>query len=181
MMSTSIFVTAAIILVLLLLLVTGDEEETNSGEKDGRIELERDGALQLPELAMRIFSREDREFIFSTHSPRLQKMYRGERGKVALHWVRQTCREINKIMRTHRLSSRQSQNLNVAAELILFFHYAKLRFICALLVLLIKSLGPHALSDLARHAGDLSQRIARALPEASFANPGTSTEEPAVR
>jgi hypothetical protein len=172
MMTTSIFIIVAVFLAFLLLLKTWKED----GEEQARVEAadrarpkSRD-ALQPQELVFRIFSRQDREFIFLMRSPGLQRMYQRERRKVALHWVRQTSREVSRIMRTHRLSSRQSHNLNVATEANLLIQFLKLQFLCGLLVLLIRIFGPHALQDLATYAGELYQRIGRALPPASVEN-----------
>ncbi len=181
MTSASIFIAIAIFLVILLLLITWRED----GEEQARVEAEdqtqrksRD-ALRPQELVFRIFSRGDREFIFQMRSPRLQRMYQKERRKVALHWVRRTSCEVSKIMRIHRLASRQSENLEVATEANLLFQYLRLQFICGLLVFLIGIFGPHALHDLASYAGELYQRIGRALPETAAANRVVTSGNPA--
>jgi hypothetical protein len=132
--------------------------------------------LQHPELVARIFSREDREFICLTRSPRLLRIYKEERRNVALHWVQRTSRDIRGIMWTHRLISRQSHNLDVATETKLLFQYLELRVICALLVFLIRISGPHTLHDLASYAVELYQRIGRALPDTAAANRVVSPE-----
>jgi hypothetical protein len=117
------------------------------------------------ELAARIFSPDDREFIARTRSPHLRRLYNEERRKVALQWVRRTSREVGRTMRNHRLGSRQSTNLNVAAETKLFFQYVELRFLCVMLLLLIRVFGPHVLMDLASHAGELHQRLGRTMTD----------------
>jgi hypothetical protein len=182
MMSTAIFVAVAILLVLFLLLIIRREEveERESVQADGSTRHDCRDALQHPELVLRIFSREDREFILLMRSPRLQRIYQEERRKVALHWVRRTSREVSGIMRTHRLIARQSRNLDAGAEAKLFFQYLQLRFICGLLVLLIKSFGPHALHDLASYAGELYQLIGRALPDAAVADRVASAGNSAI-
>ena len=181
MTSTSTFIVIGMFLILLLLLMTWgeDEEEQTRGEADDGARRKSRDALRPRELVFRIFSREDREFIFRIRSPRLQRMYQKERRKVALHWVRRTSCEVGQIMRTHRLASRQSENLAVATEANLLFQYLRLQFICGLLAFLIGILGPHALHDLAFYAGELYQRIARALPETPAANPVASSGNPA--
>jgi hypothetical protein len=180
MMSTAIFVAFGILLVFVLLLIARRKEvEEREGERavapDQR---ECRNTLQRPELVLRIFSREDREFVLQMRSPRLQRMYKEERRKVALHWVRKTSREVRMIMRTHRLISRLSRNLDAAAEAKLLWQYLELRFICGLLVLFIETFGPHALHDLASYAGELSQLIGRTLPDAAAANRVASSENP---
>ena len=82
------------------------------------------------------------------------------------------------IMSTHRLISRLSRNLDAAAEAKLLWQYLELRLICALLVLFIETVGPHALHDLASYAGELSQLIGRTLPDAAAANRVASSENP---
>ncbi len=128
-------------------------------------------ALPPAELAVRIFSPKDREFIELTRSPRLQRLYLTERRRVAAHWVRQTSREVSRIMRQHRLSSRHSTNLNVAAEARLFFQYLELRLLCGMLFLSIGLFGPHALASLASQAGMLYQRIGQSLPDLAALTP----------
>jgi hypothetical protein len=179
MMPTAIFVAIAILLVLFLLWIARhkevEEQESDQATAPSRREC-RD-ALQSLELVLRIFSPEDREFVLQMHSPRLQRIYQEERRKIALHWVRKTSREVGRIMRTHRLIARLSHNLDALAEAKLLWQYLELRFICGLLVLLIETFGPHALHDLASYAGELSQLIGRALPDAT-ANRVASSENP---
>ncbi len=66
-------------------------------------------------------------------------------------------------MREHRLSSRQSPNLNVLAETKLLGWYLELKFLCSLLGILIQLFGPHAPRELAARVGDLYQRIGTAV------------------
>lgn len=183
MMTTSIFVLLAIFLVALLVWITSCEgiEQEATGASTSASELDNHQERVRPEFVSRIFSREDREFILHMESPRLKRMYLLERRQVALYWVRRTSRDVCRIMRAHRLVSRQSHNLEVGTEAKLLFQYFRLRFICGLLVVLIKSFGPHVLSDLAAHAGELYQRMGRALSEGSFGNSVAPTEDTATR
>ena len=161
---------AAAFFVALLLLSNRREqiEEVDAPENSGREAHNRFRAVPAfppAELAIRIFSPDDREFIARTHSPRLQRLYKEERRKVALQWVHYTSREVSRIMRDHRLVSRQSTNLNVAAETKLFCQYVELRFMCGMMLLLIRLFGPHALTDVASRTGELYQRLGRAMTE----------------
>jgi hypothetical protein len=159
----------AVLLLVLMLRRTGqDEAETRSGAES---------RLGLPgtQIVRRIFCEEDREFISRMHSRRLQRLYQEERRSVALHWVRRTSLEVGRIMRTHRLNSRQSQDLHVAAEAKLFLQYLRLRFLCGLLLFLIYLFGPHAIQHLAFYAGELYQRIGDALPNAAAARATAQT------
>jgi hypothetical protein len=123
-----------------------------------------------PSVVARIFSPEDRQFIARLRCSRLQRIYRRERSRVALYWVFRTSNDISKIMQVHRLASRRSRNLDVATETKLLFQYFKLRFLCGLLVLSIRSFGPHALTEIALQAGELYRGIGRALAESPLAN-----------
>jgi hypothetical protein len=159
----------ALVLVVLLMLSTSNEEDEDPASAAGR-NRDRLGSadpLQPAELVLRIFSPKDREFIRLTHSPCLQRLYQEERRKVALHWVRQTSREVSTIMRHHRLNSRYSKNVNAAAEAKLFGQYLELRFLCGALQFLIQLLGPHALGDLASHAAKLHEQLSRATLDAT--------------
>jgi hypothetical protein len=159
---------AAFLVVLLVLMNRGDEaKEFASSEPHHQARHESHDSLQPTELAIRIFSRDDREFIALTRSARLQSLYQTERRKVASHWVRRTSREVSMIMHSHRLNSRQSPNLRVSTEAKLFCQYVQLRFLCGLLLFLIQLFSPHALRDLAFYAGKLYQRIGGALPGAA--------------
>jgi len=126
------------------------------------------------EMALRIFSQQDGDFIRLTGSPRLWRIYLRERRKVALQWAYRTSRETRQIMRNHRLISRKSENLNAAVEARLFFQYVELRFLCGALIVLIRLFGPHVLVNLAAHTGALSYRIGAALPATAFESQATS-------
>jgi hypothetical protein len=131
--------------------------------------------IRREQLVGRIFSREDRDFIWRTGSARLQQLYREERQRLALAWVQRTSRDIAKTMRAHRLRSRHSPNLDAGAETKLMFEYLWLRLLCAMLALLIRVFGPHALGDFAAYANGLYQGIGRAasaMPEVAPADTG---------
>lgn len=167
--SLALAAAAAFFVALLLLSNRRDQlEEVEAPEGSGQQTHNRFRSVPAfppAELAVRIFSPDDREFIARTRSPRLQRLYKEERRKVALQWVRYTSREVSRIMRNHRLGARQSTNLNVAAETKLFCQYVELRFLCAMLLLLTRLFGPHALMDVASYAGELYQRLGRAMTD----------------
>jgi hypothetical protein len=172
MMPGLAFVAAAAFLVFLLSLSARDDngEDLPAASMRNQNRLGVTDALRPAELVLRIFSPKDREFIRLTRSPRLQRLYREERRRVALHWVRLMSREMSTIMRRHRLNSRHSQNVNVAAEAKLFGQYMELRFLCAGLVFLIQLFGPHALVDLASYAGELRGRLGKSMLDATASN-----------
>ncbi|HET7106240.1 MAG TPA: hypothetical protein VFI38_05470 [Candidatus Acidoferrum sp.] len=160
-------VTAITALLLLLSTRGEDDEGIGSAAMRRRDRAGSTDALPPAELAMRIFSPEDRKFIRLTPSPRLQRLYVEERRKVAVHWVRQTSREVSTIMRDHRLNSRYSRNMNVAAETKLVVQYLELRLLCGVLLCLTHLFGPHVLADLASYAAKVYEQLGRAMPDVS--------------
>jgi len=78
MMSTAILVAFGILLVLLLLLIARRKEvEEREGDRAAApAQCECRNTLQRPELVLRIFSREDSEFVLQMRSPWLQRMYK---------------------------------------------------------------------------------------------------------
>ena len=156
---------AAVFAIVLLLLRTGDPEPADRAAGGPPKREEVPDALEATALAERIFSREDQEFVARLQSRRLQHLYREERRRVAVHWVRRTSEDVSGIMRKHRLSSRQSTNLNAATEAKLFWQFVEVKFFCGVLRLLVHVSGPHVLVNLAAHTGALYQRIGRSFPQ----------------
>jgi hypothetical protein len=165
--------TVAALLVLLFLLRSRDQgaQELEFGDMNRMGWLGSGNSLPPADLVARIFSRKDREFIELLGCPRLQRLYLAERQKISSHWVRQISLEVSQIMRRHRLSSRESPNLNVVAETRLFFQYVELRLLCEMLLFSIRLFGPDALANLASQAGELYQRIGQSLPGVAAQNP----------
>jgi hypothetical protein len=117
----------------------------------------------------RIFSPEDQRFIKRQGSPRLLQIYRAERTRVALYWVRMVSAEVGQTMRQHRMAAGAKQNLQVRRELALIVRYVEFRMLCSLLVFSIRVFGPHALGNVAAQLLQLSQGIGRVLDEAAAA------------
>ena len=117
----------------------------------------------------RIFSTADQEFVKRQGSPRLQQIYRAERTRVALFWVRMISTEVRQTMREHRLAAGTKQNLQVRHEMALIFRYLEFRALCGLLAFSIRVFGPHALGNIAAHVLDLSQGIGKVLEQATAA------------
>ena len=121
-----------------------------------------DPSLCPPEFTARIFSPADWTFVSGEKSPEVLRLFRQERRVVALVWVHQTKTAIHRIMREHTRVTRQSQDLHLATEVRLVFHYVQLVAICDLLILAIQSTGPARVGSLATYAASLSQRFADA-------------------
>jgi hypothetical protein len=164
MMPSLALAAAAIFAIVLLLLRSKEEEPTERLGVEFHDRCHPHGTLQATELARRIFSREDEEFVERMESRRIQRLYVKERRRVALHWIRRTSDEVSGIMRRHRLASRQSADLNVVAETKLFWQFVELRVLCGTLFMLVHIFGPQAAANLAAHAGALYQQIGRSLP-----------------
>jgi len=161
------------VLLLVLLSMLGatwnlDDDSTD----DGVDELKRlcGSGAQTAACVQRIFSPDDRDFVHKQGSARLKQIYRAERTRVALYWVKRASSDVSHIMREHRLAARESRNLEVAREIGLTVRYAEFRILCGMLVLSIRLLGPHALKDLATYALDVSQAIGRVLEETTAAS-----------
>jgi hypothetical protein len=121
-----------------------------------------DPSLCPPEFAARLFSPADSAFVSGEKSPDILRLFQHERRVVALVWVHQTKTTIQRIMRDHTQIARRSQDLHLATEARLVFHYLRLVAICDLLILAIQSAGPSRVGALATHAALLSQRFADA-------------------
>jgi hypothetical protein len=159
------------ILLLLLLWVSGatwgiEVEEETSEEIRPRFS----SASETAECIRRIFSPEDRNFVEHQGSMRLRRVYRAERTRVALFWVRHTSREVRQIMRQHRTAARETRNLNVSRELGLVFRYVEFQILCGLLSFFIRMFGPHLLKDLATRTLEMSQSIEQVLENSTAAN-----------
>ena len=169
MMWVCIFVALAGFFVLLLL----SAEEKIPKEGAGEWMTSESGGcrdvLPIGDIASRIFSREDREFVLRLGSPGLRSMYQKERREVALLWVARVSRAVGNIMQEHKLASRYSRNLDAGTEAKLAIQHARFRLFCVLLGLLIRIFGPHALGDLAAHVGELYQRISKAVVPSEIA------------
>jgi hypothetical protein len=159
-----IFVALAGFFVLLLL--STDEKIPKEATGEGWLAPEAGGCrdvLPIGDIASRIFSREDREFVLRLGSPGLRSMYQQERREVALLWVARISGAVGNIMHEHRLASRYTRNLDAGTEAKLVLQHARFRLVCGLLMLLIRIFGPHALGDLAAHVGELYQRISKVV------------------
>jgi hypothetical protein len=121
-----------------------------------------DPSLCPPEFAARIFSPADWTFVSGEKSRDVVRLFQHERRVVALVWAHQTKSAIHRIMREHTRITRQSQDLHLATEARLVYHYVQLVAICDLLILAIQSAGPSHVGSLATYAALLSQRFADA-------------------
>jgi len=108
-----------------------------------------------------VFSRDDWEFVRGLKADGIERLFRRERKKVALVWVRQTSMMIRKAMREHAEAARQSENLEFTTEVNILAQFLVLMVVCGILSVAIEAAGPLFLGGLARFAQRLSQRVAK--------------------
>jgi hypothetical protein len=109
--------------------------------------------------ASRIFSRADWEFVRGLNAGRIERLFKRERKRVALVWVRQTSAMIRNVMREHAGAARQSHNLEFATEVRIQSQFLTLMAVCGILSVAIQIAGPLWLGGLADFAQRLSQQV----------------------
>ena len=172
MIEILVFAGIPVLLLLLLSLLgaTWNLEVDQPNEMDEVLKhhcpTSRDSALCI----QRIFSREDQKFVDRLGSTRLRQIYRAERTRVALFWVRSISGDVHRIMRGHRLAAGTKQNLQIRRELELFLQYVEFHILCGALVFSIRVFGPHALGDMATRVMDVSQGIGKVLEGSTAAS-----------
>ncbi len=112
------------------------------------------------EFVARVFSDQDSRYVLTINSPQLAKLFRGERKRVALAWVRQTSASIQCTMLEHKQVSRTSHDLNAAIEFKLLLFYSELMVLCGVLFVAVGAFGPLGLGRLAGYAQAHSERLA---------------------
>lgn len=153
------------VLLVLLLLSLWRKAAVSARERPIGDSLPLDQQLELDpcpeETFPKIFSLEDREFIASLRCAFLEKFFLAERKALALLWVQQTSRGIQRVMREHTELTRRSADLEFTTEMKIFLRYAELRMVCGFLCLSIELAGPFWVRGLAVYASNVSQRIGR--------------------
>lgn len=167
MMEILVFAGIPILLLLLLSLLGATWNlEVDRPDELGEVFPRRSVASNDSVLCIhRIFSPEDQKFVERQGLPRLREIYRAERARVALFWVRSISAEVAQIMSNHRLAAGTQHNLRVRQELLLVLHYLEFRILCGLLTFSIRVFGPHALMNLAIYVLEVSQGIGKVLEE----------------
>ena len=164
MIELVIFIGVALLLVFLLLLwaqrATGmplHRSEPCVGE-DALAALR----LDLPPcvLAERIFSWQDWEFISRQPSPaHLSQLFRRERRRMALLWLRHTQDKVTELMRLHRRAARWSVTVKPAQEIKLAFHYLFFLLLCEILRCLIWLRGPLGAQTMVGYAAGTAEQV----------------------
>lgn len=164
---SSLIVGVLLLLLLLAVAVRGWLALRETPELSGADESGQEACP--PEFVSKIFSQDDWTYVRGMKSTRLEKLFRKERGSVALVWVRQTSSGIRCMMREHAAAARLSSNLEPATELKIFLEFAALLATCGAMRVGIHVAGPVWVGGLARVAQSLVQQIAEAERAFEFA------------
>jgi hypothetical protein len=101
------------------------------------------GDLLPPELLARIFARADLDYVSSSTSADVRKLFLAEREKIALSWAGHVRRQIVSLRQFHLGSARLYARLNFRTEVSLALDFAILLFACRALDLMLRLRGPY--------------------------------------
>jgi len=94
------------------------------------------------ELALRIFSKQDWDFVCKEAGSEVQKVFLEERRSVSLLWLKHTRSAAGRLMNLHRRVARGNIELKASSEMKLAANYLSFLSLCAILEILIRALGP---------------------------------------
>ena len=120
------------------------------------------------ELVERIFGSQDWDYVRVYESERIQCLFREERKKLAISWLRGTRVQAKALMRFHKVHAAKSVELEPVSEIRLAFDYFLFRLSCGLLAGLIWLRGPIDAKRLVGFASGFSDRL-RSLASALLA------------
>ena len=103
-----------------------------------------------PEMVTRIFAREDLDYINSSASEEIRRIFLAEREQIALSWVRYLRRNILSLRRFHLGSARLYAGLNFRSEVMLAVDFAYLLFACRVLEIALWMRGPYGATRIVR-------------------------------
>lgn len=104
------------------------------------------------ELIVRVFAREDLEFIESAGSPHVRELFMSERKRVALRWVRHLRKQVISLKHFHSGQSRIYARLDARTELGLAFDFASLLIACRILQVVFYLRGPYGAPRIVQRA-----------------------------
>ncbi len=111
------------------------------------------------ELVGRIFGTGDWNYVSTHESERIQQLFRGERKKLAISWLRRTRDQANALMTFHKVHAAKSTQLEPVSEIKLAFDYFLFRLSCGFLAGLIWLHGPMDAKRLVGFASGFSDRL----------------------
>ena len=111
------------------------------------------------ELVERIFGTEDWDYVCIYESERVQRLFREERKKLAISWLRRARDQARTLMRFHKAHAAKSPGLEPVSEIKLSFDYFLFQLFCELLAKLIWLRGPTHTRRLVGFASGFSERL----------------------
>jgi len=149
-----ILIAFSLFLILLLGLLPGKQvhhppEEASDAILQTRLfSIAADLEMPASWLAARISDRRDWEFI-SREAPRLKNSFLKERKRVAIAWLRETRKQMSRLLLLHRIISRTSTNLRIGTELSVAWGFLSFQTLLMIAQGLILLFGPFHLQRLA--------------------------------
>lgn len=110
-------------------------------------------------LVRRIFSRDDLEFVISTDSSEIRRMFVEERKRVAIMWVERVRGQIELVRRLHLGSARFYARLEFSAEMALAWNFAVLLVSCRALRMAFVVGGPYMAPRVVGTVADAATRV----------------------
>lgn len=163
MIELAFFVAVSIVFLCLLLIWVFSHQAKPFKQITPRelFELVQTFHLVLPsrQIAVRIFAKEDLNFICQTGSKEVAKLFVRERRSIALSWIKATRRRVERVLMLHRLAVRTGGQARLQSEAQLLLNYIAFWLTCTTLSGLIWLLGPFR----AKQAVDMTLNVAERL------------------
>jgi hypothetical protein len=112
-----------------------------------------------PELVGRIFARDDLQFVLSTGSPRIKKLFLAERKRVALRWLEHVRKQVGYLRQFHSGQSRGYARLDMRTEIALALDFARLLSACRILQIVFYLRGAYAAPKMVEKAVGVAGRV----------------------
>ena len=157
-----------ILLIFLLIRSTGSGRSLSQSTEDQEALANFQVEPFPQELVGRIFGTEDWNYVSVHESERIQRLFREERKKLAISWLRGTRDQAKALMRFHKVHAAKSAELEPVSEIRLAFDYFLFRLSCGFLAGLIWLHGPSDAKRLVGFASGFSDRL-RSLASALLA------------
>jgi len=150
-----------LIAVLIFLLIRSRERHCSLSEPTEAWKTLRDFQVEpFPQdLLERIFGTDDWDYVRAHESKRMQVLFRGERKRLAISWLRRSRDQARTLMRFHKVHAAKAVGLEPVSEMKLAFDYILFQSLCTLLAGLIWLRGPMHTRRLVEFASDFSDRL----------------------
>lgn len=118
------------------------------------------------EMSVRIFSREDSDFVAGETSQQIKRQFRRARTALAIDWLRAVRSQVNQLMRRHFRASRGNDDLKPADEIKLGFEFLLFQLTSGILYLVIWVCGPARAGELVGYSLGLVAQLQKVTEEA---------------